>query len=156
MQISNNFIYILFFIINVLICLGSQRDIEKLKQSNTSLENKVRALTVSENNMRLRLDESVAKYTQCREEKAQLMASLQEIRSECNLLKSKNDMSILKMKTLEEKVIQIRNTRNDVHYFEFYDGLVSNLKELFECPLSMADLTSPMILPSGNTIQENY
>ena len=105
----------------MLICLGSQRDIEKLKQSNTLLENKVRALTVSENNMRLQLDESVSRHTQCREEKAQLMASLQEIRSESNLLKSKNEMSILKMKTLEEKVIQIRNTRNDVHYFEFYD-----------------------------------
>ena len=140
----------------MLICLGSQKDIEILRQANISLDNKVRALTVSENNMRLRLDESVAKYTQCREEMVQLMVSLQEIRFERNLINNKNEMSILKIKMLKERVIQIRNTRNDVHYFEFYDALISNLKELLECPLSSDVLTSPMILPSGNTIQENF
>ena len=37
----------------------------------------------------------------------------------------------------------------------FYSDLVNNLKKLFECPLSLVELTSPIILPSGVTIQED-
>ena len=61
----------------------------------------------------------------------------------------------IKIKKLKDKVVEIRNTRNDVHYFEFYDSLISDLKEQFDWPLTLVEMTKPHILPSGITINED-
>ena len=61
----------------------------------------------------------------------------------------------VKIKQLKDKVFEIRNARNDVHYFEFYYSLISDLKGQLYWPLTMVEMTKPHILPSGNTINED-
>ena len=107
-------------------------------------------------NLKLLLNESNANSTKYQNEKELLANNVREKTFENVRLMTKNHNSNLKIMMLEDKIVEIRNTRKDVHYFEFYDTLAFSLKELFECPLSMAELTSPMILLSGNTIQEDY
>ena len=119
-----------------------------LEAVNKNLEGEVK-------NLKLKLDESIGNSLRFQNEIRQLSSSNQELQAKNTELSIKINNSLEKIKRTELKVNEIRNVRNDVHYFEFYDTLVSNLEELFECPLSMADLTSPMILPSGRTIQED-
>ena len=69
-------------------------------------------------------------------------------------LNSRLKNSSSQMKLLQEKVEQIKSSRR--YGNNFYSDLVDNLNQLFECPLSMAELTSPTILPSGITVQEDY
>ena len=52
-------------------------------------------------------------------------------------------------------MIEIRRIKKDVNYFEFYDSFYSDIKALFDWPLTMAEMTKPCILPSGITIQED-
>ena len=85
----------------------------------------------------------------------QLNNEKQELQKENDLLKTKIKQSLAKSEKLNLKIDEIRSARSDVHYFEFYDKLVEGLKDLIECPLSLVDITSPIILPSGNTVQEN-
>ena len=119
-----------------------------MKQNNLLLQNKNRELENEVKNVKLRFEEN---YQVCNN----LRGRLERSEFDLKLLKEKEHNFHLKIRRLENRAIEIRNTRRDVHYFEFYDTLVSNIKALFEWPLSMTDLTKPCILPSGNTIQED-
>ena len=120
-----------------------------MKQNNLLLQNKNRELENEVKNAKLRFEEN---YQVCNN----LRGRLERSEFDLKLLKEKEHNFHLKIRRLENRAIEIRNTRRDVHYFEFYDTLVSDIMALFEWPLSMTDLTKPCILPSGNTIQEDY
>ena len=82
-------------------------------------------------------------------------ANLNTCETNNELLQRNVQNSKIKIKQLEDKIVEIRNTRDDVHYFEFYDSLISDLKEQFDWPLTLVEMTKPHILPSGITINED-
>ena len=54
------------------------------------------------------------------------------------------------------KNIVIGRQNEDILYKDNYFELIFQLKDLFECPLSLDCLKNPIILPSGFTIDESY
>lgn len=56
----------------------------------------------------------------------------------------------------KKEIEAFQQSRSDVQYFKHYSSLVFRLKELYECPISCSNLTSPIILPSGITIQDSF
>ena len=54
------------------------------------------------------------------------------------------------------KDIVIINQNDDISYKSNYEDLMSQLKDLFECPLSLDCIKTPIILLSGFTIEEEY
>ena len=75
-------------------------------------------------NLKLLLSESNANSTKYQNEKELLEKNVQEITFENDQLTTKIHNTNLKVKMLEDKIIETRNTRNDVIYLEFYDELV--------------------------------
>ena len=75
-------------------------------------------------NLKLLLSESNANSTKYQNEKELLAKNVQEITFENDQLTTKIHNTNLKVKMLEDKIIETRNTRNDVIYLEFYDELV--------------------------------
>ena len=71
-------------------------------------------------------------------------AELQFKRSEVQIIELTNQLDLMK---LENK---------DVDFYETYKQLISDVNKILLCPLSMSELTNPVILPSGHTIQEGY
>ena len=119
-----------------------------LQKKINYLENKIKSIQLILN----RKDEERRKYKKM---SIDANSDLKTSETMNEILKINAQYSKLKIKQLEDKVVEVRNTRDDVHYFEFYDSLISDLKELFYWPLAMVDLTKPHILPSGNTINED-
>ena len=62
----------------------------------------------------------------------------------------------MKQRLLQDEFNSFIESRSDIHYFKYYSSLVIRLKGLYECPLSLSQLTAPVILPSGTTIQDSF
>ena len=54
------------------------------------------------------------------------------------------------------KDIVIINQNDDISYKNNYEDLMTQLKDLFECPLSLDCIKTPIILLSGFTIEEEF
>ena len=84
--------------------------------------------------------------------KSEIQENTSEIQKWVSLIKNQNNV-IENYWRSDQKCNSVRI--ND-KYCEYYKSLISKLKELFQCPLSLDHLYNPMILPSGFTINESY
>ena len=128
----------------------------ELKKNNLSLKNKNKDLENELKSMKMLLKESEENLKSCKKKVEDKNNEVKDRDDTINYLQGYIHNYTIKVQKLENRAVDIRSTRNDVHYFEFYDSLLFDIKNLFDCPLSMVDLTKPCILPSGNTIQEDY
>ena len=116
-------------------------------KANTILQNKNKDFENEVREIKFLLEESHHAYNN-------LKAKFERVESNYKLIWGKEQNYQARLQQWERKITWLKKIKKDVPYFELYDSLLSEIKELFDWPLSMVDLTKPCILPSGNTIQE--
>jgi len=55
---------------------------------------------------------------------------------------------------LKDRIKHSRFQTSGVPYFEYYEELVASINDLYECPISLTEISSLVVLPSGITIDE--
>ena len=107
--------------------LDSLQDMNILKRNNIILQNKINDLENQIKSIQLILNENDEATRKYKKMIIDTNSNLKTSEANNEILKRNVQNSKVKIKQLEDKVVEIRNTRNDVHYFEFYDSLISDL-----------------------------
>ena len=85
------------------------------------------------------------------------------LRSSLELSEIKRKEAEFQFKRSEVQIMKLTNQLNfmniylkNIDYYKTtYKQLISDVNNILLCPLSMSELTNPVILPSGHTIQED-
>ena len=89
-----------------------------------------------------------------KEEVKQVEADNQQKQKEISEIKEAVKIQSITIDKLMSKAKRSIFYKDEGYFNGAYNELVSKLKQLFECPLSLDQLENPIILPSGITIQE--
>ena len=118
------------------------KKIEELKKSN-------KELTTSLNNQNAISDLYL-------EDCKRLQQEIQQHTDEIKRLKNLQNNDQIDVNKVNEREIIFVRQNDEMNLNTYYHDLISQLKILYECPLSLDRLKNPIILPSGFTINEDY
>ena len=113
-------------------------------------------MTKKNKELKVSLDNQTAVATWYNEYYKQSQLEIQINNDEIKRLKYFNSNQNDIIEALNKKLHKYLAVKSNVKYCEYYYSLLSHLKELYECPLSLDQLDNPTILPSGFTIEEDY
>ena len=127
----------------------------KLKSEVKVLNKKIKNLNKTNEELSTDLSNQTAITDLCLEDSNGFRQEIQQHLNEIKMLKSLLHYYNPHTSIIDDRYIVIDHHNDDIGYKINYCDLICQLKELFECPLSLERLVNPVILPSGKTINES-